>query len=456
MSGLTILILVLGLGLVGWATGRARAAQLTRAAGSRAHSLPSYHGWHMALWTILPALLFLGFWSLLSPALVFQAVTGDPAAANLPTDPFFRDAILAEARALATGATAQAFNPQAEALAEPFRAAMARYSTIGIIAAMALAFAGGAFAFTRVRPDFRARTRVEQATMVALFVASLVAILTTLGIVFSLLFESLRFFSMVSPVEFLTGLNWAPVNGPPVPDTYGAIPLFWGTLLIGAIIAMIVAIPLGLMTAIYLTQYAPARLRSWLKPIIEILAGVPTVVYGYFAVLTVGPAINDLARMIGIPGSSSASALAAGVVMGIMIIPLVSSMADDSIAAVPGAMRDGSLALGATPSETIRKVLIPAALPGVMGGVLLAVSRAIGETMIVVMAAGQSASLTANPLASVTTVTVQIVKLMTGDQEFDSAKTLAAFALGLVLFLVTLLLNIAALRIVKRYRESYE
>lgn len=453
---MTILLLVLGLGLVGWATGRARAAQMVRASTQRAHSLPSYHGWHMALWTIVPALIFLLVWGALTPGLIMQSVLADPAASTIPTDPFFRDAILAEVRGLAAGTTAQAFNPQAAALVAPYQAAQSHYAMIGVIAAIILAFAGGAYAFTRIRSDFRARTRVEQATMVALFLASLVAILTTLGIVFSLLFESVRFFSLVSPVEFLTGLNWAPVNGDPVPDTFGAIPLFWGTLLIGAIIAMIVAIPLGLMTAIYLTQYAPARLRNWLKPIIEILAGVPTVVYGYFAVLTVGPALRDLAVLLGLPGASSASALAAGVVMGIMIIPLVSSMADDSIAAVPGAMRDGSLALGATPSETIRKVLIPAALPGVMGGVLLAVSRAIGETMIVVMAAGQSANLTANPLASVTTVTVQIVKLMTGDQEFDSAKTLAAFALGLVLFVVTLLLNIAALRIVKRYRESYE
>ncbi len=453
---MTILLLVLGLGLVGWATGRARATQLAGRQTARAHSLPTYHGWHVALWTIVPALLFLAFWAALSPSLVMQTVAADPAAASLPADQFFRDSILAEARALATGATAQAFNPQAAALAGPFQAAIARYSIIGIIVAILLAFAGGAFAFTRVRPDFRARTRVERATMLALLAASLVAILTTVGIVFSLLFESVRFFSLVSPIEFLSGLNWQPVNGDPVPDTFGAIPLFWGTILIGAIIAMLVAIPLGLMTAIYLTQYAHQRVRTWLKPTIEILAGVPTVVYGYFAALTVGPFLRDVAVAIGIPGASSASALAAGVVMGIMIIPLVSSMADDSIAAVPGAMRDGSLALGATPSETIKQVLIPAALPGVMGGVLLAVSRAIGETMIVVMAAGQSANLTANPLASVTTVTVQIVKLMTGDQEFNSAKTLAAFALGLVLFIVTLLLNIAALRIVKRYRESYE
>jgi len=237
---------------------------------------------------------------------------------------------------------------------------------------------------------------------------------------------------------------------------FGAVPLFWGTVFIGAIIAMVVAIPLGLMSAIYLTQYAKPQVRTWMKPILEILAGVPTVVYGYFAALTVAPALRNFAVMVGIPGASSESALAAGAVMGIMIIPFVSSMADDSIAAVPQAMRDGSLAMGATTSETIKRVLLPAALPGVVGGVLLAVSRAIGETMIVVMAAGLAANFTANPFASVTTVTTQIVQLLTGDQEFDSAKTLAAFALGLVLFLVTLLLNVIALGVVKKYRESYE
>jgi phosphate transport system permease protein len=242
----------------------------------------------------------------------------------------------------------------------------------------------------------------------------------------------------------------------PDPTRYGAIPLFWGTIYIGAIIAMIVAIPLGLMSAIYLTQYAHPTVRAWLKPILEILAGVPTVVYGYFAALTVAPAVRDLGLSLGIASASSESALAAGLVMGIMIIPFISSMADDSIAAVPQAMRDGSLAMGATRSETIRRVLLPAALPGVIGGVLLAVSRAIGETMIVVMAAGLAANLTANPFASVTTVTVQIVQLLTGDQEFDSAKTLAAFALGLALFLITLLLNLIALHVVRRYREQYE
>jgi phosphate transport system permease protein len=301
---------------------------------------------------------------------------------------------------------------------------------------------------------------VERMVMLGLLVASLIAVLTTLGIVLSLLFESLRFFSMVSPLEFLFGLHWSPQTAIRADQAgssgaFGAIPLFWGTIFIGAIIAMIVAIPLGLMSAIYLTQYASPKLRAWMKPLLEILAGVPTVVYGYFAALTVAPAIRDLGLSLGIP-SSTESALAAGLVMGIMIIPFVSSMADDSIAAVPQAMRDGSLAMGATTSETIRKVLVPAALPGVVGGVLLAVSRAIGETMIVVMAAGLAANLTLNPFDSVTTVTTQIVQLLTGDQEFDSPKTLAAFALGLVLFLVTLALNIVALRVVKKYREAYE
>jgi phosphate transport system permease protein len=372
-----------------------------------------------------------------------------------------RSAIISEVQGLASGKIEAAFNPASDALLPAYQAAAGHYGLIGAVAAILLAFAGGAYAFTRLRSDFRARTRVERIVMGILLTASLIAILTTFGIVASLLFESLRFFAKVSPVEFLFGLNWSPqtaIRADQVGSSgaFGAVPLFWGTIFIGAIIAMIVAIPLGLMSAIYLTQYARPSVRAWMKPILEILAGVPTVVYGYFAALTVAPALRNFAAGIGIPGASSESALAAGLVMGVMIIPFVSSMADDSIAAVPQSMRDGSLAMGATTSETIRKVLVPAALPGVVGGVLLAVSRAIGETMIVVMAAGLAANLTANPFASVTTVTTQIVQLLTGDQEFDSAKTLAAFALGLVLFLVTLMLNIVALRVVKKYREAYE
>jgi phosphate transport system permease protein len=414
----------------------------------------------VALWAVIPALLFLAVWSSVSGNLVEQTVLGSPAAANLPPFEMQRNAILNEARELASGTRQAAFNPEATALAPIYRTASTHYGLIGGGAALLLAFAGGAFAYTRVSPNFRARTRVERLVMAVLLLASLIAILTTLGIVLSLVFESFRFFSMISPVEFLFGLNWSPQTAIRADQAgssgaFGAIPLFWGTIFIGAIIAMIVAIPLGLMSAIYLTQYASATVRRWMKPLLEILAGVPTVVYGYFAALTVAPAIRDLGLTIGIPASSE-SALAAGLVMGIMIIPFVSSMADDSIAAVPQAMRDGSLALGATTSETIKKVLVPAALPGVVGGVLLAVSRAIGETMIVVMAAGLAANLTVNPFESVTTVTTQIVQLLTGDQEFDSPKTLAAFALGLVLFIVTLLLNIVALRVVKKYREAYE
>jgi len=294
--------------------------------------------------------------------------------------------------------------------------------------------------------------------MLLLLLASLIAILTTMGIVVSLVWEAGRFFARVPVADFLFGMHWSPqvISMRDPGASLGAVPLFWGTFFIGAVIAMIVAIPFGLMSAIYLTQYADPTTRKWIKPTLEMLAGVPTVVYGYFAALTVAPAVRQFAVSIGMANASSESALAAGLVMGIMIIPFVSSMADDSLSAVPAAMRDGSLAMGATSSETIRKVLVPAALPGVVGGVLLAVSRAIGETMIVVMAASGVATLTANPFASATTVTKQIVDLLTGEAEFDSPKTLAAFALGLTLFVITLLLNIVALTVVKKYREAYE
>jgi phosphate transport system permease protein len=461
MSTAAISLLVLGFGLLAWLAARAKAVAFAAPGRHRPHSLPGYHGWYVALWAVLPALGFLAVWASVSPGIVRQAVLDSPAASVLPAEPLQRDAILQEARALADGTQTAAFNPQANQVAPEFERAQGRTGLIGGGVALLLAFAGGAFGFTRLSPHFRARTKVERIVMAALLIASLIAILTTLGIILSLLFESLRFFARVSPVEFLFGTTWSPQTAIRADQAgssgaFGAIPLFWGTIFIGAIIAMIVAIPLGLLSAIYLTQYASARTRRWMKPLLEILAGVPTVVYGYFAALTVAPAIRSFGQALGIAGSSSESALAAGLVMGIMIIPFVSSMADDSIAAVPQAMRDGSLAMGATTSETIKKVLVPAALPGVVGGVLLAVSRAIGETMIVVMAAGLAANLTANPFASVTTVTTQIVQLLTGDQEFDSAKTLAAFALGLVLFIVTLLLNIVALRVVKRYREAYE
>lgn len=460
MTPLAVIVAILGLALLGWLSARARAMAFAAPGAPRLHSLPGYHGWYVAIWAALPALLFLLLWVPLSDKLVMDAVLGSPGAANLPPFEMQRNAILNETRELAEGLRQASFYPEARALAPVYEAALSRYRLIGTVAALLLAFAGGAYAYSRIGPAFRARTRVERLVMLALLLASLIAILTTLGIVLSLLFESLRFFSMVSPIEFLFGSTWSPQTAMRADQAgssgaFGAIPLFWGTVFIGAIIAMIVAIPLGLMSAIYLTQYARPVVRRWMKPLLEMLAGVPTVVYGYFAALTVAPAVRDFGQALGIP-SSSESALAAGLVMGIMIIPFVSSMADDSLTAVPQSMRDGSLAMGATTSETIRKVLVPAALPGIVGGVLLAVSRAIGETMIVVMAAGLSANLTANPFASVTTVTTQIVQLLTGDQEFDSPKTLAAFALGLVLFVVTLLLNIVALRVVKKYREAYD
>ena len=436
-------------------------AKKLRGSGQRLHSLPVYHAIHAALWAALPALLFLALWLPLQNGLVEQSVLASPAGQALPEFAMQRDSILDEAREIALGQREAGFNPESSALAPVYQASIARHSLAGGAVALLVALFGAFLALRRQGVEFRARVSVERWVMVLLVGASLIAILTTLGIVLSLLFESVLFFSKVNVGEFLFGTTWSPQTAIRADQAgssgaFGSVPLFWGTIFIGAIIAMIVAIPLGLMSAIFLTQYAPHRLRAWLKPILEILAGVPTVVYGYFAALTVAPMIRDLGLSIGISSASSESALAAGLVMGIMIIPFVSSMADDSIAAVPQAMRDGSLALGATRSETIKKVVLPAALPGVVGGILLAVSRAIGETMIVVMAAGLAANLTINPFESVTTVTTQIVQLLTGDQEFDSPKTLAAFALGLLLFIITLILNLIALRVVRKYREAYE
>ena len=458
MSLSLLIAVAAALAVLGWWAGRMRAREFARSAGARrAHSLPGYHGAFVALWTLVPALIFAIGWSSVAPRLATADVLASPEARSLPSDRTERGAVLAEARSLADGRLTSAFTPSAEAIAPAFRSAGLKYRLTGLALTIVLALAGFAYAYTRLGPQFRARTRVERMVTLVLLLASLIAIVTTAGIVASLLFESIRFFGKVNAFDFLFGTRWSPqAAGQGDMTALGAIPLFWGTIFIGAIIAMLVAVPLGLMSAIFLTQYAPPRVRQWIKPLLEILAGVPTVVYGYFAALTVAPAVHQFGDWLGIPGTSSESALAAGLVMGIMIIPFVSSMADDSLAAVPQSMRDGSLAMGATRSETIRRVLVPAALPGIVGGVLLAISRAVGETMIVVMAAGLSAQLTANPFASVTTVTVQIVQLLTGDQEFDSAKTLAAFALGLVLFVVTLVLNIVALSFVKRYREAYD
>ena len=456
--------LVLGLAGLAYLAGRARGNRMVTATGGRmgaVHSRPVYHGAYVAVLALAPALIVLAGWGIVGEGLIEGQVLGSLSAAERPAPGNDSEALLNEVRGLVNGDLPQAFNPLAPRLAPVYAAARSNGDLLAGALAVALLAMGGLWGWSRLRPDFRARNRVEMQVRALLLVSSVVAILTTFGIVLSLIFESIRFFQLVSPVEFLTGLQWSPqtaIRADQVGSTgaFGAVPLFWGTIFIGAIIAMAVAIPLGLMSAIYLTQYADPRVRKWLKPILELLAGVPTVVYGFFAALTIAPLVRSFAVALGMTNASSDSALAAGLVMGVMIIPFVSSMADDALAAVPRAMRDGSLAMGATPSETVKKVLVPAALPGIMGGVLLAVSRAIGETMIVVMAAGLAANLTANPFSSVTTVTTQIVALLTGDQEFDSAKTLSAFALGLVLFVMTLILNIYALAVVKRYREAYE
>jgi phosphate transport system permease protein len=324
---------------------------------------------------------------------------------------------------------------------------------------LAVGAVGAWFARSRISSALNARVPVERALYFSLAASSLVAILTTAAIIASLIVEAVRFFERVPVTDFLFGLQWSPqtaIRADQVGSSgaFGAVPVFAGTLLITAI-AMSVAVPIGLLVAVYLSDYAEARTRAVVKPLLEVLAGIPTVVYGFFAALTVAPAIRGFGERLGLEVSSE-SALVAGSVMGVMIIPFVSSLSDDVIKAVPQALRDASLALGATQSETIRRVVLPAALPGIVGAVLLAVSRAVGETMIVVMAAGLAANLTANPFQAVTTVTVQIVTLLVGDQEFDSAKTLAAFALGLTLFLVTLALNAIALEVVRRNREQYE
>jgi len=315
------------------------------------------------------------------------------------------------------------------------------------------------FGRNRVSPGLLARRPAARLIRALLFASSGLAILTTIGIVLSLCFEAVKFFQLVSPVEFFTGLKWSPQTALRADQigasgTFGAVPLFAGTLLI-TVIAMCVSVPIGLLSAIYLGEYADVRTRSVVKPMLEILAGVPTVVYGFFAALSVAPFIRSMGATIGLDVASE-SALAAGLTMGVMIIPFISSLSDDAIAAVPDSLRESSLALGATRSETIRQVILPAALPGIVSAILMAVSRAIGETMIVVMAAGLAANLTANPLSAVTTVTAQIVTLLVGDQEFDSAKTLAAFALGLTLLVLTLGINLIALATARRYREQYE
>jgi phosphate transport system permease protein len=459
----TLVFALAGLTCFAYLVGRQRAlVGYGGAKGSTFHSLPGYYGGYVALWCLIPAVAVLALWIVFEPILIEASViaTLPESLRQLPEERL--GLVYNDIRNIVDGNIISGeVDAEMLAAAERFTELRTRGRWVLSIALAAIASAAIVYALARVRPRFQARIQVERAVEYLLVAASSIAILTTIGIFLSVLFEALRFFSEVSPLDFLFGLQWSPqtaIREDQVGSSgaFGAVPLFAGTLLISGI-AMLVAVPVGLMSAIYLSEYATQRVRAYAKPMLEVLAGIPTVVYGYFAALTVGPILRDFGASLpfDLPVSSE-SALGAGLVMGIMIIPFVSSLADDVINAVPQALRDGSFGLGATKSETIRNVVLPAALPGIVGGVLLAVSRAIGETMIVVMAAGLSANLTANPFQAVTTVTVQIVTLLVGDQEFDSAKTLAAFALGLVLFVVTLLLNVIALRVVRRYREQYD
>jgi phosphate transport system permease protein len=462
MSKGLILIVLLVLSALVFIAGRRRAFSV--AGGHKGlkdlHSRPGYYGMLTALWCLIPAALVFGVWSAAEHTVITNLVVSE-----LPADirelPSSRlDLVINDIRNTAHGNIASVkADPVITGAAEHMKSLESIANMALLVVVLCLASLASALTMRQIKRTTRARNQVEMALKIILIACSTVAIFTTIGIVLSVLFEAIRFFHHVPVTEFLFGLEWSPqmaIREDQVGSSgaFGAVPVFAGTLMI-SFIAMLVAVPIGLFAAIYLAEYAGKRLRAIAKPLMEILAGIPTVVYGFFAALTVAPLIRNSGSSIGLDVSSE-SALAAGLVMGIMIIPFVSSLSDDVINAVPQALRDGAYGLGATKSETVKHVILPAALPGIVGGVLLAASRAIGETMIVVMAAGLAANLTANPLQAVTTVTVQIVTLLVGDQEFDSPKTLAAFALGLVLFVVTLILNIIALRVVRKYREQYD
>jgi phosphate transport system permease protein len=486
MSAGLLSLIVLAVAVAGFFIGRARAVALSEGDTRKLHSLPQYHGLTVALLAAVPAFLIMLVWLIVQPmaiesrigAMLPASLSSDTAAQQLAMGDVRRIAdgldlavqqrriepgVLADMRAevvdvralLAEAGVALGSDVQPEVFeaAKRYREMNATGFSGRMIAVLAAALAGFAFAYRRIGVAYRARNFSEAFMVSLLGAASTIAILTTLGIVLSLVFETAHFFSLYPAAQFFFGSVWNPqFRGG---SDLGILPLLWGTLYI-SFIALLVAVPIGLLSAIYLSEYASKRVRTIVKPLIEVLAGIPTIVYGLFALITVGPILRDyFAQPLGL-GSSSSSVMTAGVVMGIMIIPFVSSLSDDIINAVPQSLRDGSLGLGATPSETIRRVVLPAALPGVVGAILLAASRAIGETMIVVMGAGAAAKLSMNPFEAMTTVTVKIVSQLTGDTEFASPETLVAFALGLTLFVVTLGLNVLALYIVRKYREQYE
>jgi len=464
-SNVALLITTMIFGIVAYVLAIGRIKSAVAAEGVKSHSLIKYYGVYAALWTLVPALILALIWAFAADPLLLNAAEARLASAfpNLPAS--FLDLKLAQLQNIAAGYI-DAPDDIMAAEAAKLRDSMDRVALARVLTLMIVMMIGFLFAFFRVAPQFKARVAFEGFLRRSFFAAAVLAILTSIGIVTSLLFEAYRFFNEISMIDFFFGAHWSPMvslrDGAAAADeavagssgSFGMVPVMLGTLLV-AVIAMLVAVPVGLFSAIYTADFAPRRVRNIIKPVLEVLAGIPTVVYGFFAALTVAPFFREAGLLVGLDVSSQ-SALAAGGVMGIMIIPFISSLSDDVITAVPQSLRDGALGLGSTRAETIMRVVLPAAFPGLVGAFLLAISRAVGETMIVVMAAGVAANLTINPLESVTTVTVQIVMLLTGDNEFDSVKTLSAFALGITLFVVTLMLNIAALHVSRKLGQRYE
>ena len=449
---------------IAFVIGRTKAVSVARGDYAQMHSLPTYHGLLLASMVLAPMLLiFVVGTPLVATIATSQALSYLPS--DIQADAVGRATSMRDVMNLAAGQHMGEASPAVRGAAEAYRSATTTGTWIVYALGVAAALLAVQIGLGRISMSYRARNRFEKFVQIVLLASAAVAVLTTIGILFSVSFETFRFFfdpdlkGRPTVTEFLFGTEWNPqaalrADQGDIHTAFGFVPLLTGTILITTI-AMVVAGPLGLFSAIYLSEYATPRLRSLAKPILEILAGIPTVVLGFFAALTVAPFIRGWGQHFGLDVASE-SALAAGLVMGMMIIPFISSLSDDVINAVPQSLRDGAYAMGATKSETIRQVVLPAALPGIVSAFMLAISRAVGETMIVVMAAGLAANLTFNPLEAVTTITVQIKTILVGDQEFDSAKTLAAFALGFVLFFVTLMLNVIALKIVRRYREQYD
>lgn len=460
MHILTLIIAITLLSVFAFYLGHGRSRKLANGRISSLHSLPNHYGLYVALWCGIPAFLILGFWLAFEPSIIIHFVTSGLSPATKALTNGRLTLVINDIQNLAAGGiVSKTTDKEIFAAALHYNQLKAISSAALVVVVLTLSIAGLALGLKFLSPALRARNKVETAIKALMIVCSTIAVFATIGIVLSVLFEAIRFFSMVSVTDFLFGMKWSPQiairpGQVGAAGSFGIIPLISGTILI-SIIAMLVAVPVGLMSAIYMSEYAAPGFRAVVKPLLEILAGIPTVVYGFFAALVVAPFIKNTGSIVGLDVSSE-SALAVGIVMGIMIIPFVSSLSDDVLNAVPQSLRDASYGLGATQSETITRVLLQAALPGIISSVLLAVSRAIGETMIVVMAAGLTANLTGNPFEAVTTITVQIATLLIGDQEFDSPKTLAAFALGLVLFTMTLCLNIIALYVVRKYRQKYE